>query len=96
MPPHCSDRRAFAPVLAVPAVPVVKDHVHTRGVLRQIVDAKELHDRSAFAAPAARIETSNAEELSRVAAGARLPNGASNHGWKAVEVWHAKLLLKRV
>lgn len=93
MPPHRRHRRAFAPMLAVPAVAVVKDHVHARGIFRQIVNAKELHDRGTFAAPAAWIETANAEELSRLAAGARLPNGAPNHGRKAVEVWHAKLFL---
>ena len=96
MPPHSRDRRAFAPMLAVPAVPVVEDHVHPRGVLREVIDTKKLHHGGAVAAPALRIETANAEELRGFAAGSWLPHGASNHGGKAVEVLHAKLFRQRV
>lgn len=83
-------------MLAIPAVPVVEDHVHSRGVLRQVIDTKELHHRGAFAAPALRIKTANAEELSGLAAGAWLPHGAPNHGRKSVEVLHTKLFRHRI
>ncbi|MEO7039500.1 MAG: hypothetical protein ABI186_05650 [Candidatus Elarobacter sp.] len=72
MTAHRSDRRAFAAMLAIPSVPVVKDHVHARRVFRQIVDAEELHDGGAFAAPAARVETSHAQKLSGLATGTGL------------------------
>jgi hypothetical protein len=92
MAPHRGDGRALAPVLAVPPVPVVKDHVHARRILGQIIDAKELHHGGAFAAATSRIELPDAQQLRRLAARSRLVNGRANHGWKAVEVCHGKPL----
>jgi hypothetical protein len=79
-------------VLAVPAVPIVEDHVYARRVLRQIIDAKELHDRGAFAAATARIELPDTQQLGGRTPTAGLAHCAADLGWKAVEVLHRKPL----
>jgi hypothetical protein len=73
-------------------VPVVKDHVHAGRILRQIIHSEKLHYGRTFAAPAARIELADAHELRRSPPHTGLPNCASNHRWKPVEVTHRKLL----
>ena len=92
MPANRRDGGTLPPVLAIPAVPVVKDHVHAGRILRQIIHSEELHYGRTFAAPAARIELADAHELRRSPPHTGLPNYASNHGWKAVEVTHRKIL----
>ncbi len=75
-------------MLAVPAVPIVEDHVYSGRILRQILHAKQLHDGRALTAPVSRIELPNAQQLGRLASPRRLANGAPDHRWKVVEVWH--------
>ena len=95
MPEHRRHGRALPPMLAVPAVSVVKDHVHARRILRQVIHPEELHHRCTLAAAAARIELPYAQQLSRLTAMVRLAYGCADHGWKAVEVCHANALLSK-
>jgi hypothetical protein len=75
-------------MLAIPPVPVVKDHVHARGVFRQIIHSEELQNRGALSAFALRIELTYAHQLARLLPRVVLPNTSPNHGWKPVEVTH--------
>jgi hypothetical protein len=73
-------------------MPIVEDHVHARRVLRQIIDAEELHDRGALSAATARIELPDTKQLGGRTPTAGLAHSAADHGWKAVEVLHLKPL----
>jgi len=77
-------------VLAIPAVPVVKDQVHARRIFRQIIHSEELHYGRTFSTLASRIELPDAHEHRRFFPRSGLPNGSANHRWKAVEVSHRK------
>ena len=92
VPANRRDGGTFPPVLAIPAVPVVKDHVHARRIFRQIIHSEELHYGRAFTTLAARIELANAHEHRRFSLLSWLPNGTTDHRWKAVEVSHCKAL----
>lgn len=92
MTTHGCHGRAFAPVFTVPAVSVVKDHMHAGSVLGQIVDSEQLHDGGAFAAPAAWIELTNAQKLRWLSPPSWLSNRRSHHRWKSIEVCHANSL----
>jgi hypothetical protein len=93
--PHRRDGGTLATMLAVPSVSVVKDHVHARRILGQVIDPEQLHHRRALSAATARIELPNAQQLRRLASAAWLTNGRANHGWKTVEVCHGKALRNR-
>lgn len=93
MPAHRSYGGTLPTVLAIPPVPVMKDHVHARGVLRQIIHSEELHYGRTFPTPALRIELTYAHQLARLSSRIILPNAPPNHGWKPVEVTHANVLM---
>jgi hypothetical protein len=96
MPAHRSHGGTLPTVLAIPPVPVVKDHVHARDVLRQVIHSEELHYGRALPTRALRIEPTYAHQLARIVP--RIipriifPNSPPNHGWKPVEVTHPNLL----
>lgn len=92
MSAHRCDGGALPAMLAIPAVPIVKDHVHARRILRQIIHSKKLQYGGAFSAFAARIELANAHELRRLSHPHTIPNGRSHHCWKSVEVSHRNSL----
>jgi hypothetical protein len=90
VPANRRDGGTVPSVLAIPAVPVVKDHVHARRIFRQIIHSEELHYGRTFPTLAARIELANAHEHCRLFRRSGLPNGTTNHRWKAVDVSHRK------
>ena len=92
VPANRRDGGTIPSVLAIPAVPVVKDHVHAGRIFRQIIHSEELHYGRACPTLAARIELANAHEHRRFFPRSWLPNGCANHRWKAVEVSHCKPL----
>lgn len=92
VPANHRDGRTLPTVLAIPAVPVVKDQVHARRIFRQIIHSKEPHYSRAFATLASRIELADAHEHRGFFPRSGLPNGSANHRWKAVEVSHDKSL----
>lgn len=92
MPAHRSHGWTLPTVLAIPPVPIVKDHVHARDVLRQIIHSEELHYGRALPTRALRIEPAYAHQLAGILPRIILPNSPPNHGWKPVEVTHPNLL----
>ena len=92
VPANRRDGGTVPSVLAIPAVPVVKDHVHAGRIFRQIIHSEELHYGRACTTLAARIEFANAHEHRRFFPRSGLPNGSTNHRWKAVEMRHPKAL----
>ena len=92
VPAYRRDGGAFPSVLAIPAVPVVKDHVHARRIFRQVIHSEELHYGRACTTLAARIELADTHEHRWFFPCSGLPNGSTNHRWKAVEVSHSKAL----
>jgi hypothetical protein len=70
----------------------MKDQVHAGRILRQIIHSEELHYGRACTTLALRIELANAHEHRGLFSRSWLPNSASDHCWKAVEVSHGKAL----
>ena len=92
VPANRRDCGTLPSVLAIPAVPVMKDQVHARRIFRQVIHSEELHYGRACTTLAARIELANAHEHRRFFPRSGLPNSTTNHRWKAVEVSHCKTL----
>jgi hypothetical protein len=74
----------------------MKDQVHARSVVRQIIHSEELQHSRAFATLALRIELTYAHQLTWRVLGIRLPHSTPYHCWKPVEVTHAKQLPQSV
>jgi hypothetical protein len=92
VPANRRDGGTFPSVLAIPAVPVVKDHVHAGRIFRQIIHSEELHYGRTCTTLAARIELANAHEHCGFLARSGLSNDTTDHRWKAVDVSHCKTL----
>jgi hypothetical protein len=92
VPANRRDGGTVPSVLAIPAVPVVKDKVHARRLLRQVIHSEELHYGGACTTLASRIELANAHEHRWRFPRPGLSNSGTNHRWKAVEVSHGKTL----
>ena len=92
VPAHRSHGGTLPTVLAIPPVPIVKDHVNAGDIIRQIIDSEELHYRRALPTRALRIEPTYAHKLARIVPRIILPNSPPNHGWKPVEVTHPNFL----